>query len=99
MGVLTALAEAGLSVPEDISVVGLRQHQFRRTWPDLADQRGSARSPTRWRCHQTVLIQKYAVFSGRARRSGGTRPLSIVGFPPALAVGVRRLHDTDNSGW
>ena len=77
---------------------------------------------------QTVLTQKYADFSGRARRSEywffylftilvflvvvvlgallGTTALvvlyllAIAGLiVPSLALTVRRLHDTDRSGW
>jgi uncharacterized membrane protein YhaH (DUF805 family) len=77
-----------------------------------------------WR---TVLLQKYATFTGRAGRSEfwwyvlfqfcvmiaagiidavifrGTRLVSgIAGLAllvPNIAVGVRRLHDTNRSGW
>jgi uncharacterized membrane protein YhaH (DUF805 family) len=77
-----------------------------------------------WR---TVLLQKYATFTGRAGRSEfwwyvlfqfcvivaagiidgvifrGTRLVSgIAGLAllvPNIAVGVRRLHDTERSGW
>ncbi len=73
-----------------------------------------------------TAVKKYAVFSGRSRRSeywyfvlfyllisiglslvegvigtggvlGGIFSLAL--FVPSLAVGVRRLHDTDRSGW
>lgn len=39
MGVLEAFTEAGLSVPGDISVVSLRQHDLRLLRPDLAHER------------------------------------------------------------
>jgi uncharacterized membrane protein YhaH (DUF805 family) len=70
------------------------------------------------------VLSKYAVFSGRARRSEYwyfvlfnalitpviyliSIPLlgipailySLAVFIPAMAVGVRRLHDTGRSGW
>jgi uncharacterized membrane protein YhaH (DUF805 family) len=74
---------------------------------------------------QTVVVQKYANFSGRAMRSEywwfvlayfiaslvlmlvdkvlGVQLLStILGLAlliPSIAVGVRRLHDLDKSGW
>ncbi len=72
------------------------------------------------------VLKKYAVFSGRARRTeywmfilfnviisivlgvleglvGGPGILStlynLAVLIPAIAVGVRRMHDTDHSGW
>ena len=73
------------------------------------------------------VLQKYAVFEGRARRSeywyfalvnfiigiilglaDGALGLLSIGIAdvyslailiPSIAVGVRRLHDTDRSGW
>lgn len=75
----------------------------------------------KWYIH---VFSKYAVFSGRARRSEYwyfvlfnalitpviyliSIPLlaipgilySLAVFIPAMAVGVRRLHDTGRSGW
>ena len=74
-----------------------------------------------------ICLKKYAVFSGRARRSeywyfflffvviSGLSYIlgevvhdsfvfignivQLVLFIPSIAVGVRRLHDTDRSGW
>jgi uncharacterized membrane protein YhaH (DUF805 family) len=76
--------------------------------------------------HYLTVLKKYAVFSGRARRSEYwmfflfnfivALVLSIIGiiikdngilanlyqlaiFLPSIAVGVRRMHDTNHSGW
>ena len=72
-----------------------------------------------------LVLNKYAIFSGRARRSEYWyfvlfnaiiyALLNILGFVlkteflgmvynlavliPSIAVGVRRMHDTNNSGW
>jgi uncharacterized membrane protein YhaH (DUF805 family) len=94
----------------------------------------ATRESVRMGCHQTkeetmnwyvAVLKKYAVFTGRARRSEywffvlfnliitvilalidawlGTSFLEIIYslavLIPSLAVGVRRLHDTDRSGW
>ncbi|MDR1829061.1 MAG: DUF805 domain-containing protein [Methylobacteriaceae bacterium] len=69
---------------------------------------------------KTVLTQKYATFTGRARRAefwwfvlfaticnsigGAIHPLigTVIGLAllcPNLAVGARRLHDLNLSGW
>lgn len=75
---------------------------------------------------RTVLVEKYAIFQGRASRSEywwfflflvivevvvGIVDLQVIGREvlsslvalatviPSLAVGARRLHDTDRSGW
>jgi uncharacterized membrane protein YhaH (DUF805 family) len=70
--------------------------------------------------HYLTVLKKYAVFSGRARRSEYWMFILfsfIVGFIlafiggmlsnlyqlavliPSIAVGVRRMHDTNHSGW
>ena len=76
--------------------------------------------------HYLTVLKKYAVFSGRARRSEywmfilfnfivgiilafiggfiGDRGMllnlyQLVVLIPSIAVGVRRMHDTNHSGW
>jgi uncharacterized membrane protein YhaH (DUF805 family) len=76
--------------------------------------------------HYLTVIKKYAVFSGRARRSeywmfilfnfivglilafiGGfigdkgmfSNLYQLAVLIPSIAVGVRRMHDTNHSGW
>ena len=50
-----------------------------------------------------LLLLAVDVFSGLSNATGGFNPLSTVYsmavFLPGLAVTVRRLHDTDRSGW
>lgn len=62
-----------------------------------------------------TCFSKYATFEGRASRSeywwfwlclfilsfvpGLDVVVAIVTFIPCIAVGVRRLHDTNHSGW
>jgi uncharacterized membrane protein YhaH (DUF805 family) len=50
----------------------------------------------------TAVLKRYAEFSGRARRKEYwffyplQHPAVLI---PAIAVSVRRMHDTDGSGW
>ncbi|HMD74521.1 MAG TPA: DUF805 domain-containing protein [Steroidobacteraceae bacterium] len=61
-----------------------------------ADFNGRAKRPEYWWYWLFVLLVSLAI-SVLSRSASGL--FSLVTFIPSLAVGARRLHDTDRSGW